>query len=265
MLIDRPFLLSGCARGAAPDRPRTDPNSEKAHVSQLDGCRKSSYFEIAGGQLFCKLKAPGHCWSRRCLLRSSPRINQNIVAMYTQQMRTQCFGVSSRRVLAPSVSRSLVGRQSAHSCRRPAARRTGIKPQAVQAPAKRELPTKGIDYKPKNDQTDVQTDIVKKLAYVVGANANSVSEREAYQGVALSVRERLIERFNKTQEHWRCATNPANNTSVCTAIFCHYYLTRTKWETLLQAKGPQVHLLPFSRVPDGTVFAEHGSQPGTRA
>ena len=136
-------------------------------------------------------------------------INQHIVAMYTQQMRTQCFGVTSRRVLAPSISRSLVSRQSAHSCRRPASRRTGIKPQAVQAPAKRELPTKGIDYKPKNDQTDVQTDIVKKLAYVVGANANSVSEREAYQGVALSVRERLIERFNKTQEHWRCATNPA--------------------------------------------------------
>lgn len=84
-----------------------------------------------------------------------------------------------------------------------------MKTQAVQAPAKRNLPTKGLDYKPKDDDNAVQTDIVKKLAYVVGADAHSVSDREAYQGVALSVRERLIERFNKTQEHWRCAVDPA--------------------------------------------------------
>ena len=137
--------------------------------------------------------------------------------MYAQQMRIQSLGVSSRRVLAPSVSRSLVGRQSTPLCLRPASRRNGVKTQAVQAPAKRELPTKGLDYKPKDDDTSVQTDIVKKLAYVVGASAQSVSEREAYQGVALSVRERLIERFNKTQEHWRCAADPARTPRCCNA------------------------------------------------
>ena len=137
--------------------------------------------------------------------------------MYAQQMRVQSFAVSSRRVLAPSVSRSLVGRQSTPSCLRPASRRPGVNTQAVQAPAKRDLPTKGLDYKPKDDDTSVQTDIVKKLAYVVGANAHSVSEREAYQGVALSVRERLIERFNKTQEHWRCAADPARTPHSCKA------------------------------------------------
>lgn len=132
--------------------------------------------------------------------------------MYTQQVHTHVFG---RRVLAPSVSRCLVGRQSAPSCLRPSTRRTSMKAQAVQAPAKRSLPTKGRDYKPKDDDTAVQTDIVKKLAYVVGADAQSVSDREAYQGVALSVRERLIERFNKTQEHWRCAVDPG-----CTLLKC---------------------------------------------
>lgn len=141
--------------------------------------------------------------------------------MYAQQMRIQSFGISSRRVLAPSVSRSLVGRQSTPSCLRPASRRTGVKTQAVQAPAKRDLPTKGLDYKPKDDDTSVQTDIVKKLAYVVGANAHSVSEREAYQGVALSVRERLIERFNKTQEHWRCAAEPAKTPHSADQMICH--------------------------------------------
>ncbi len=72
---------------------------------------------------------------------------------------------------------------------------------------KRDLPTKGLDYKPKDSDNAVQTDILKKLAYVVGADAHAVSDRQAYQGVAFSVRERLIERFNKTQEHWRCAAS----------------------------------------------------------
>ncbi len=76
---------------------------------------------------------------------------------------------------------------------------------------KRDLPTKGLDYKPKDDDNAVQTDIIKKLAYVVGADAHAVSDRQAYQGVAWSVRERLIERFNKTQEHWRCA----KGSSIC--------------------------------------------------
>lgn len=86
--------------------------------------------------------------------------------------------------------------------------RNVVRPQAVlekqaKGSAKRDLPTKGIDFKPQDNSNAVQTDILKKLAYVVGADAHAVTDRQAYQGLALSVRERLIERFNKTQEHWR--------------------------------------------------------------
>ncbi|KAL0026522.1 hypothetical protein WJX77_004605 [Trebouxia sp. C0004] len=128
--------------------------------------------------------------------------------MYTQRIPTQCSGLFSSRVLPPSASHSLVGRSIAPQALRPACRRSTLKTHAVlekleKKSGKRDLPTKGIDYKPKDSDNAVQTDILKKLAYVVGADAHAVSDREAYQGVAFSVRERLIERFNKTQEHWR--------------------------------------------------------------
>ena len=133
--------------------------------------------------------------------------------MYTQRLPTQCSGLSSSRVLPPTVSRSLVGRSTtAPQALRPACRRSALKTYAVlekleKKSGTRDLPTKGLDFKPKNDDNAVQTDILKKLAYVVGADAHAVSDRQAYQGVAFSVRERLIERFNKTQEHWRCAAS----------------------------------------------------------
>ena len=135
--------------------------------------------------------------------------------MYTQRIPTQCSGLFSSRVLPPSVSRSVVGRSTrstAPQALRPACRRSALKTYAVlekleKKSGTRDLPTKGLDFKPKNDDNAVQTDILKKLAYVVGADAHAVSDRQAYQGVAFSVRERLIERFNKTQEHWRCAAS----------------------------------------------------------
>ena len=193
--------------------------------------------------------------------------------MYTQQIRTQCPGVSStRRMLAPSVSRTLVGRSTGPQCLRPAFRRSTMKTRAVvekmqKAPAKRDLPTKGLDYKPKDNGNAVQTDIVKKLAYVVGADAHAVSDREAYQGVALSVRERLIERFNKTQEHWRCAADRSRldslhklcNTAFRQPILCEHV------DLLWQAEGPQVCVLPVSRVSDGPVLAQHSLELGPGA
>ena len=132
--------------------------------------------------------------------------------MYTQTIHMHNAGLSTcRRVLPPSASSALVGRPVAGASRvRSASRRSYVRPSAVleklgKTPAKRDLPTKGLDYKPKDNGNAVQTDIVKKLEYVVGADAHAVSDRQAYQGVAWSVRERLIERFNKTQEHWRYA------------------------------------------------------------
>ena len=147
--------------------------------------------------------------------------------MYTQRLPTQCSGLFSSRVLAPSVSRSLVGRSTAPQALRPACRRSALKTYAVlekleKKSGTRDLPTKGLDFKPKNDDNAVQTDILKKLAYVVGADAHAVSDRQAYQGVAFSVRERLIERFNKTQEHWRCAAS--NHCLLQTLFITHMFI-----------------------------------------
>ena len=136
--------------------------------------------------------------------------------MYTQRLQSQCLGLSaSRRVLPPSAPHAFGDRSIAGPSLRRATRRCRVAPSAVlekmnKTPAKRDLPTKGLDYKPKDSGNAVQTDIVKKLEYVVGADSHSVSDRQAYQGVAWSVRERLIERFNKTQEYWRCAAGFCN-------------------------------------------------------
>ena len=109
--------------------------------------------------------------------------------------------------LLSSSVRPFSGRSVTSRYRRSVHNRTTLRPQAVLEKLglgkDSSKATKGIDYKPQDDSSAIQTDIIKKLAYVVGADANSTSEREAYQGVAFSLRERLIERFNKTQEHWR--------------------------------------------------------------
>lgn len=64
-------------------------------------------------------------------------------------------------------------------------------------------PSKDLSNGPSGQRGNAASDIVQKLQYVVGADTHSINAREAYQGVAWSVRERLIEQFNKTQEYWR--------------------------------------------------------------
>lgn len=46
------------------------------------------------------------------------------------------------------------------------------------------------------------TDIASKLRYLFGRNGD-YSVADAYKGTAWSVREKLIDSFNKTHEHWR--------------------------------------------------------------
>ena len=53
------------------------------------------------------------------------------------------------------------------------------------------------------DEAAIQADIKRKLDYVVAAS--KVDAKAAYRGTALSVREHLIDSFNKTQQYWRCA------------------------------------------------------------
>ena len=45
-------------------------------------------------------------------------------------------------------------------------------------------------------------DISSKLRYLFGKNGD-YSARDAYNGTAWSVREKLIDSFNKTHEHWK--------------------------------------------------------------
>lgn len=60
-----------------------------------------------------------------------------------------------------------------------------------------------LDYSPKNDVKSLQEDIVHNVEYTVGADKLKVQDKQAYQAVAWSVRERLIEAFNTTQEYWK--------------------------------------------------------------
>ncbi|KAK9810158.1 hypothetical protein WJX72_005763 [[Myrmecia] bisecta] len=48
-----------------------------------------------------------------------------------------------------------------------------------------------------------KADIIKKLEYTVGASPSDAKAKDAYQAVALSVREQLLDKFNKTQEYWK--------------------------------------------------------------
>ena len=62
------------------------------------------------------------------------------------------------------------------------------------------------------DGAGVERDIVRKLNYVVGKE--EVDPKTAYQATALSVREHLIDGFNKTQKYWRCVRLISGRTAV---------------------------------------------------
>lgn len=135
--------------------------------------------------------------------------------MYTQQMKGQSsVNLAKRNGGLQSTVRPFTGRSVTSRSVRSAKQRSTLRPNAILEKlgigSDTSKGTAGIDYKPQDNSNAVQTDIIKKLAYVIGANANSATDREAYQGVAFSLRERLIERFNKTQEHWRYHYCPSN-------------------------------------------------------
>ena len=51
------------------------------------------------------------------------------------------------------------------------------------------------------DEGSLETDIIRKANYVVGSE--ELEPFSAYRATALSVREHLIEAFNKTQKYWK--------------------------------------------------------------
>ena len=53
----------------------------------------------------------------------------------------------------------------------------------------------------------IPAEVQQKLQYDIGVSGE-VDGRLAYRGVALSVRQKLIDAFNKTQKYWRQAPGP---------------------------------------------------------
>ena len=95
---------------------------------------------------------------------------------------------------------------------------------------------------------------------MAGGSKSEFSTKEAYDGAAFAVRERLVESFNKTMQYMKYAMlraavhdarlslpAPAKPHSAC-----------------LQGEGSQVRLLPLRGVPDGSVSLEHRLQPGSK-
>ena len=115
----------------------------------------------------------------------------------------QAVGTAGRLRAASAVFRSGTPLVTARPCRRPAPQTLTLT-QAIL----------GIN-KPSSKQADssangasvdsTKAEIIRKLEYIIGASKDDPKAKEAYQAVALSVREDLLERFNKTQEFWKYA------------------------------------------------------------
>ncbi|CAL5225473.1 g8295 [Coccomyxa viridis] len=60
--------------------------------------------------------------------------------------------------------------------------------------------------RPSKDPSSVQADVLQNLEFVVGAPSNKIPNgldaKSVYRGVAASVREHLIDAFNRTQDYW---------------------------------------------------------------
>lgn len=73
---------------------------------------------------------------------------------------------------------------------------------STSAPRKRILPGRVSavieESKKKNDSLSISKDILDKVEFVAGGNKADFSSREAYEGTAFTVRERLVESFNTT-------------------------------------------------------------------
>lgn len=64
-----------------------------------------------------------------------------------------------------------------------------------------------------NDKRSIEQSIVNHLEYTLARNRYKVDNQEAYSATALSLRDRLIESWNDTQQHfkWVCHTAASCN------------------------------------------------------
>ena len=55
----------------------------------------------------------------------------------------------------------------------------------------------------KNDVLSIEESIVNHVEYTLARSRNSFDNQEAYQATALSLRDRLIESWNDTQQYFK--------------------------------------------------------------
>ncbi len=60
----------------------------------------------------------------------------------------------------------------------------------------------------KNDVLSIEESIVNHVEYTLARSRYSFDNQEAYQATALSLRDRLIESWNDTQQYFKCAARP---------------------------------------------------------
>ena len=58
----------------------------------------------------------------------------------------------------------------------------------------------------KSDVLSVEESIVNHVEYTLARSRYSFDDQEAYQAASLSLRDRLIESWNDTQQYFKCAT-----------------------------------------------------------
>ena len=61
----------------------------------------------------------------------------------------------------------------------------------------------------KSDVLSVEESIVNHVEYTLARSRYSFDDQEAYQAASLSLRDRLIESWNDTQQYFKCATSRA--------------------------------------------------------
>ena len=102
----------------------------------------------------------------------------------------------------PVLGHSFFGRPVT-CCGRVQSSRTSLRPQAQpQAVADLVKSVTGAGNGKVKGSSGIAREVQEKIAYDIGTPAE-VDDKLAYRGVSLSVRQRLIDAFNKTQKYWR--------------------------------------------------------------
>ena len=74
-----------------------------------------------------------------------------------------------------------------------------------------------------NDVLSIEESIVDHVEYTLARSRIKFDNQEAYQATALSLRDRLIESWNDTQQYFKCAACP-HRSGVCHSVL--------RWRTL---------------------------------